>query len=183
MSNSSKDTGIKQVNRSWMLFAGVVLTLLGLIGFFMQVAVTYLTIYYMGFLLLIGAGIQLFDAFKAKGWKSKIWYLMLTLIYIVLGAVIVQNPTMSAVWITFFIAMSFAGFGLLRIIIGFESKNEVSKWWVIVASGIIAVLLGAIIMIQWPVSGLWVIGLFVSIELVLQGISLISIASAIKQQN
>jgi len=39
-------------------------------------------------------------------------------------------------------------------------------------------VLGSIIFAQWPVSGLWVIGLFVAFELILQGFSMISIAWA-----
>jgi uncharacterized membrane protein HdeD (DUF308 family) len=41
-------------------------------------------------------------------------------------------------------------------------------------------VLGGIIFAGWPVSGLWVIGMFVAIELILQGFAMISIARAMR---
>jgi uncharacterized membrane protein HdeD (DUF308 family) len=37
-------------------------------------------------------------------------------------------------------------------------------------------LLGILVLAQWPVSGLWVIGLFVGIELVFYGVAWIALA-------
>jgi uncharacterized membrane protein HdeD (DUF308 family) len=50
-------------------------------------------------------------------------------------------------------------------------------YWALIA-GIISILLGVIIIAQWPISGLWVIGLFVAIELIFNGWAYVFIALA-----
>ena len=42
------------------------------------------------------------------------------------------------------------------------------------------IMLAFMIFAQWPISGLWVIGLFIAIEMIMQGTSMISIALAAK---
>jgi uncharacterized membrane protein HdeD (DUF308 family) len=42
--------------------------------------------------------------------------------------------------------------------------------------GSISLVLGILILAQWPVSGLWVIGLFLGIELVAYGVAWIAVA-------
>ncbi len=64
--------------------------------------------------------------------------------------------------------------------LGFQQRNEVKGWFWVVFSGITSVILGVLIFAEWPISGLWVIGLFVSIELILQGISTMTVALAVK---
>jgi uncharacterized membrane protein HdeD (DUF308 family) len=92
----------------------------------------------------------------------------------------ITNPAASAVWITLFLASFFVITGVFRLIIGLQSRGRVENWGWIVFAGVISMLLGFVIFAQWPVSGLWVIGLFVAIELILQGFSMISIARAVR---
>ena len=61
--------------------------------------------------------------------------------------------------------------------IAFQSKPASGWWWPLVA-GIGSLALGAMLYAQWPVSGLWVIGLFVAIEMIMNGWSYIVIALA-----
>ena len=53
-------------------------------------------------------------------------------------------------------------------------------WGWPLASGILNVLLGLLIWAQWPLSGLWVIGLFVGIELIFSGWMWVMIALALR---
>ena len=53
-------------------------------------------------------------------------------------------------------------------------------WWWVLLSGIMSIVLGAIILAQWPATGLWVIGLVIAIELIVNGWSYIFVALAAK---
>lgn len=70
--------------------------------------------------------------------------------------------------------------GIFRIIIGFQILDEVKGWGWTVFGGVASIVLAFIIFAQWPVSGLWVIGLFLAIEMIMQGTSMMSIAMAAK---
>jgi uncharacterized membrane protein HdeD (DUF308 family) len=170
-------------NRGWLLFLGVVMVILGTIGLTMEVSLTVVSVLYFGFLVVFGGIIMLIDAFKAGAWQSKIWHVLMALVYIAAGIVMIIDPAASAVWITLFLAGFFVVSGACRLIIGFQSRASNSSWGWIVFAGLISIALGGIIFAQWPVSGLWVIGMFVAIELIIQGFSMISIAWAARSND
>ncbi|MEA3413860.1 MAG: DUF308 domain-containing protein, partial [Pseudomonadota bacterium] len=148
-------------NWGWMLALGIVFIVLGTIGLGMPVVLTGVSILFLGALLLVGGGVQLIDAFKCKGWKSVIWHVLIALLYLAAGAVMVYEPLQSALPLTAMLGGVLLGVGVLRIIMGFQQKGEKGWGWLVFA-GIISLVLGGIILAQWPVSGLWVIGLFVA---------------------
>ena len=184
--NSAENNSLEQVsgevrkNRGWLMFMGVVMIILGVIGLSMEVSLTVVSVLYFGFLVVFGGVVMLIDAFKAGEWSSKLWHVLIALVYIAAGIVMITNPAASAVWITLFLASFFVITGVFRLIIGFQARGRVENWGWIVFAGVISMLLGLVIFAQWPVSGLWVIGMFVAIELILQGFSMISIARAVR---
>lgn len=92
-----------------------------------------------------------------------------------------MNPAESAVWFTLFIAAFLIVVGVMRIVIGFQMKDEISGWGWMVFGGLLSIVLGVLIYMEWPFSGLWVIGLFISVELIIQGINGIALSCAIKK--
>ena len=178
--SNTQASGEVRKNWGWLLAMGIILLILGVIGLYMVGALTLVSILYFGFLVIFGGVLVLFDAFKAEGWKSKLWELLIALLYIVAGIIMIVNPGASAVWFTFFIAAFLLASGIFRIIVGFQIRQEVSSWGWTVFGGVASIILAVLIFSKWPVSGLWVIGLFVAIEMIMQGISMITIALAAK---
>lgn len=159
----------------WLLFMGIILVILGIIGLGMSTALTITSILFFGFMMIAAGILQLIDAFKAEGWKSILAYVLISILYIIAGILMIYDPIFSAMWLTLAIAGIIIAVGILRIIMGFQIK-PVKGWGWTVFSGVISILLGIMIIAQWPVSGLWVIGMFVAIELIMQGWSMIAIA-------
>ena len=169
-----------RANWGWLMFMGIALTILGIVGLYMVGTLTIVSVWWFGILVIAGGVLTLIDAFRAEGWKAKLWEILIALAYIVAGIIIMMNPGASAVWFTMFIAAFLLVSGIFRIIIGFQIKGEVNGWGWTVFGGIASIVLAIMIFAQWPVSGLWVIGLFIAIEMIMQGTSMISIALAAK---
>lgn len=106
--------------------------------------------------------------------------MLIAVIYVAAGIVMLLNPGASAVWFTLFIAAFLFASGILRIITGFQIREQVKGWGWTVFGGVASTVLAIMIWAQWPVSGLWVIGMFIAIEMIMQGTSMISIALAAK---
>jgi hypothetical protein len=70
--------------------------------------------------------------------------------------------------------------GILRIIMGFQMKGKKGWGWLVFA-GLVSLLLGGIILFEWPATGLWVIGLLVAIELIIHGWSYVFVALAARR--
>lgn len=92
----------------------------------------------------------------------------------------VYDPVAASISLTLFIAIILIFVGLFRIIMAFQMKGVKGWYWPLI-SGILAIILGIMILTSWPVSGLWVIGMFVAIEMVFNGWTMITMALAGRQ--
>lgn len=169
-----------RANWGWLMAMGLALTVLGVVGLYMAGALTVASLWWFGVLTIAGGVATLVDAFRAEGWKAKLWEMLIAVIYVAAGIVMLLNPGASAVWFTLFIAAFLFASGILRIITGFQIREQVKGWGWTVFGGVASTVLAIMIWAQWPVSGLWVIGMFIAIEMIMQGTSMISIALAAK---
>jgi len=90
------------------------------------------------------------------------------------------DPVLASSVLTLMLAGILIAVGVFRAIMAFQLR-PVNGWFWPLLSGLISILLGAMIIAHWPLSGLWVIGLFVAIELIFNGWSYVFIALAARR--
>tara|TARA_B110000503_G_scaffold85888_1_gene130830 strand:- start:13105 stop:13686 length:582 start_codon:yes stop_codon:yes gene_type:complete len=166
-------------NWAWMLSLGIVMVMLGVIGLGMTVLFNEIVVMYFGFLLLFGSGVQLMQAFRAEAWKGRVWHVLIALVYIVGGIIAVTEPVIAGMTLALLIAWTLIVIGVLRLFMGLQMRGANGWLWTLLG-GVLSVVLGVMIINEWPQSGLWVIGLFVAIEILFAGWSQIMIALAAK---
>jgi len=166
-------------NWAWMLSLGIVMVILGTIGLGMTVLFNEIVVMYFGFLLLFGSGVQLMQAFRAEAWKGRFWHILIALMYIAGGIIAVTEPVVAGMTLALLIAWTLIVIGVLRLVMAFQMRGANGWLWTLLG-GLLSVALGIMIMNEWPQSGLWVIGLFVAIEILFAGWSQIMIALAAK---
>jgi len=164
----------------WLLALGILSLILGTIGLWMTFGLTLVSVLFFGVLLVVGGIFQLVNAFKCKGWKSVLWHVLIALLYVGGGIVIIIDPVLASSVFTLMLAWILIAVGVFRIIMAFQLR-PVAEWFWPLLSGIVSILLGGMIIAQWPVSGLWVIGLFVAIELIFNGWGYVFIALAARK--
>ena len=81
---------------------------------------------------------------------------------------------------TILLGFSLLASGIMRIVLAFSMKDEMPWIWVAL-SGAITLLLGLIILAHWPVSGLYILGLFLGIDLIIAGVGWIGIGLGLKR--
>lgn len=168
-------------NWGWLLAFGIVSIVLGTIGLYMTFALTLATMLLFG-VMILGAGLlQLFEAFACKGWKSVLAHVLIALFYVAAGGLIIADPVFASKLLTLILAGILVAAGVTRIAMAMQLRGVASGWYWALLSGLISILLGAMIVLQWPVSGLWVIGLFVAVELIMNGWSYLFIALAARR--
>jgi uncharacterized membrane protein HdeD (DUF308 family) len=129
---------------------------------------------------VIGGGAQLVNAFKCKGWKSISWHVIIALLYIFAGFTIISDPVVASSLLTLMLAGAFIAVGVIRLIMMFQHRGSAGSFWLLIG-GLVSIVLGVMIMSQWPVSGYWVIGLFVAIEMIFSGWANIFVALAARK--
>jgi len=164
----------------WLLGLGILFLILGFVGLGMMVGVTLVSVLFLGVLLIIGGFSQFIDVFKSKDWPAAFWHAVIAVLYIIGGGVIIYDPFLASTVITAFIASILIVIGVVRLIMAITLRHTKGWGWLLFA-GLIAIFLGVLILAQWPWSGLWVIGMFISIELLVNGWTYIFMALAIRR--
>src|SRR5690606_38512867 len=168
-------------NWGWFVVIGIVLLVLGVLAFANLVIATVASVYFVGAMMLVGGAIQIVLAFRTRGWGRFALWLLGGILYALAGIVAFVDPLLASLALTLILAVSLIAVGVLRLWIGFEARPE-SGWGWIVAAGVVTLLTGIVIAIGWPVSGLWVLGLILAIDLIIQGWSHIAFGLALRRR-
>jgi uncharacterized membrane protein HdeD (DUF308 family) len=168
--------GAGELRRSWgwYLALGIVLIVLGTIAIGSTFVMTIASVFFFGWLLIIGGVMEAIHAFWHKRWAGFFLDLLTGILYIVAGWMMVTNPAESALLLTLVIAMFLVFEGVFRIVAALAARYP--HWGWVMFNGVISLILGIMIWRRWPYSGLWVIGLFVGIEMLLNGWSLVMLS-------
>jgi len=164
------------VNQSWFAVLGVVLIVLGAIAVVAVFAATLATVLLFGVLLFLAGAAQVANAGSHAGRKGAGLHLAAGILYAVVGGLMVIDPVGGALSLTLLLAALFLIAGIGRIVLGFQAD---SPWFIV--SGVIDLLLGTLILIGWPETGTWVIGLFIGIEMVFAGLSMLFFHAVVRR--
>ncbi len=173
-------TGELPINWGVLMTLGVLMVVLGTMG------IIWAPIYSIGVAMVFGAFlmaagiVQLVSTFSAgeKNWKGKIVNILIAIIYIIGGGVALFNPPAAAAGLTLVMASLFLAIGVIRIVFGFQQRKNGWAWVWPVVSGLIDIAIAVILIMDWPISGIWAPGLFFAIELLMNGWFLIVTAIA-----
>lgn len=163
----------------WFVALGVLLLIFGGIAFGNLVIATVASVYLVGWLMLFSGVIEIVHAFGVKSWGRFFYWLLSGLLYAVAGFFAFYNPLLASAVLTFLLAVALIAAGVLRLWVGWEHRSEKGSGWII-AAGIVTLLVGVLIALRWPANSLWVLGLFLAIDLIFQGWTFIAFGLALK---
>ena len=106
-------------------------------------------------------------------------HMLIGVLYGVVGYIIVDKPDVSVVVITKFIAIFLIVAGLFRIVSALMMRF--TDWGWVLLNGCIALLLGLIINRNLAENALWIIGLFIGIEMIFNGWAWIMLALGLRR--
>jgi len=165
----------------WIIALGVVYVIAGLIALGSVVFATVVSVFVVGFMMLIAGVAEVINAFQIKSWGKFLFWLLLGALYIVAGFITFENPLLAAATLTLLLGFALLVCGIMRIILAFGMQAE-APWIGVALSGAVTLLLGLIILAHWPVSSLFVLGVFLGVDLVIAGASWIGIGFGLKRR-
>jgi uncharacterized membrane protein HdeD (DUF308 family) len=164
----------------WIIALGVVYIVAGIIALGSVVLATVATVFVVGIMMVIAGVAEVINAFQIKTWGKFLFWLLLGALYIVAGFLTFENPLLAAAIFTLFLGISLIASGIMRIVLAFGMQQAMPWIWVLL-SGVITILLGLVIVAHWPVSSLYILGLFLGIDLVIAGAGWIGIGIGLKR--
>jgi uncharacterized membrane protein HdeD (DUF308 family) len=165
-------------NWGWFLALGVAEIVLGAFAIGASVLTTIVSMAVFGWLLIIGGVLSVVHAFWQKQWSGFFIDMVVGLLYTVAGLMVAGNPELAAMTFTLLIALLLVMAGAFRIAVGVTHQYAHRVW--LLLNGVITLALGLLIWSQWPISGMWVIGMFIGIEMIFYGWSLVMLGMAAK---
>ncbi|MBF9234176.1 DUF308 domain-containing protein [Microvirga sp. BT350] len=159
----------------WLLAAGAFAIVLGLIGLYFTFGLTVVSVLWYGVLLLTAGVMQCLEAYAIgstnEGKPQRVPGIVLGLIYAAAGLWVIFNPLRATLVLTLVLGVAFIASGILKASWFFFDKTKRSSGALMLA-GVVSLILGSLLIAQWPLSGAWAIGLLVSCDLLAHGLAL-----------
>lgn len=155
---------------------GVLLVILGLIAIARPIYATIASTLVFGWLFVFAGITQIVYAFGSRGAGQLVWKLLLGVLYLGAGIVVLSNVFSGAIALTLILGITIFVQGALQVILAFGIRPARNWGWVLF-SGILGIILGILIWSEWPFNAAWLLGLWVGISLLFNGIWMITLSS------
>ena len=167
------------VREHWKLFLieGIILVVLGILAILVPPLATIAVTILIGWLFLISGVAGLITTFGARHAPGFWWSLLSALLGIAAGLVLLVWPLSGAISLTLLLIVFFIIEGVLSIMYAVEHKRELTgQWGWMLVSGIIDLILAAMIWGGLPSTAAWALGLLVGINMLFGGSAMIAMA-------
>jgi uncharacterized membrane protein HdeD (DUF308 family) len=94
----------------------------------------------------------------------------------ILGLIIALFPLQGAMTLTMVLTAYFIVHGISSFALAFAIKGHTGRWVLLLIGGIIDLALAALVIAGWPNTSVFILGLYVGINLLFTGFALISAA-------
>ena len=157
---------------------GIALIALGVLAVLTPAVAGSAVVIVIGFILLVAGIVAVVRGLKAGDSAEKTTGLILGIVTALAGIAVIGHPLFGLAFLTLLLVGYFVAEGVWKIVVSFRYKPA-RGWKGLLASGVLSLLLGLLIWSQWPVSGMWAVGILVGVNLLGTGLALVTLASAL----
>ncbi len=172
---------IAEMRRSWSKFLvfGTLLIALGVACLIYAVTTTLASVVVLGWILIFGGIIEASLTAWARRWSGFLLHLLGGILSVFVGAEFVANPGLGAVTLTLLLATFLIVAGAFRIVGSALIRS--GDWGWMLVNGLISVFLGILILAKFPAAAALLLGLFIGIELIARGMSLVMLSLTVRK--
>jgi uncharacterized membrane protein HdeD (DUF308 family) len=164
-------------NWGWMLALGILFIVGGFFAFVSPFFASVAVAATVAIVFIILGAAQIFQAWGVRSWGGFFWQLLVGIIILVGGIAMYINPIVAAAGLTLVVGAMFIAKGVFQLLLGFRLR-PMDGWGWIAISGVLALIVGLMIVFQFPASTLYALGILAGISLAFTGWSYVMIALA-----
>ncbi len=163
--------------QNWFLWliVGILSLVAGIVALMNPLAATLTAEQVAGWAFLFVGILQVISAFRSEGFGAKAWAALLGAVGVVLGVMLLGNPLQGTVALTIVVATLFLGLGIAKILASFSLRGT-PFFAAVLISGILSVVLAAMIFGNFPASVAAALGILLAVELISNGVATIALA-------
>jgi uncharacterized membrane protein HdeD (DUF308 family) len=162
----------------WFVGVGAALAFLGGLASADLFLATIATTFVVGGLMFAGGILQIIHAFGVRRLGWALFWLLSGLLYLAAAASVLHDPLFAAGLLTLFLGVMLGASGLARMVIALRWRGQ--GWGWMLASGLASIGVAVVIVIGWPVSAIWTLGLLLAVDLLFQGAMLMLTGFALR---
>ena len=162
-----------------MTFFGVMAIILGILAILMPGLTGFSVVYFLGVIVLVAGIMRMIWAFQAGGLGKGLLMFAIGLLTLLAGVALLSHPLFASGVLTIMLAIYFILDGIGEIAAGFKLRPA-DGWGWLLFGGIVSIWLGLMIWRQFPLSGVWAIGILLGIKLFLIGLIMVRAGSAVR---
>jgi len=162
-----------------LMFQGAIMVLLGILAFAAPVAATIAVDIFVGWLFLISGAVGLVAVFSVKDIPAFLWSLLTAALSVTAGGLLIWKPVQGALTLTLLLTALFLTEGIFQIVASLAYRHLSGGSWVwMLVSGLADLALVALIILGWPMTAAWTLGILVAINLITSGWAIVVAAFA-----
>lgn len=159
---------------------GVSLIVLGVLAIGAPMAAAIAVNVFISWLLVLAGVVHLAVAFHLREAGRVIWRTLVGLAYILFGVYLIAHPVIGVASLTLVLAALFLVESIFDIALFFQVRSIHGSAWILF-DGIITLMLGLLIYLQWPSSSAWAIGTLVGVSMIISGITRLMVSLAVRK--
>jgi uncharacterized membrane protein HdeD (DUF308 family) len=166
-------------NWGWFLVLGTCLILLSFVALARPFYVGLFAVKFLGILLIVSGAFNVISSIRLRGMDGAFLNFLTGALEIVVGILMLKQPINALGALTLLLTISLLVGGMVRIFAG--ATMPLPNRGILILSGVISALFGILLLVEWPEPAEWLIGTFIGVDLMFQGISWIMLAFAVKR--
>ena len=167
-------------NAGWVIALGVVTVVAGFFAIAAPLGSGISITIFIGVALAMGGVARIVAAFGAGSFGEGALAFVGGLVGVVAGLILATRPGLGLATLTLMISTYLLIDGIAGSILAFRVRPGQGWGWILF-SGIVTVLVGILLLAEWPISGAWALGTLVGVNLLFGGFAMISIGSAARR--
>jgi len=169
------------VRTHWVLFLvqGVIMMVLGVLAIIWPQISTLAVDIYIGWMFLLSGLVGLVTMFLAPNVEAFLWSLLTAALSLFVGVLLLWHPVEGVVSLTLVLIAFFIVEGIVQIAAAIKHRDAFpDSWGWMVMSGIVDLVLAAVLISGWPGTASWALGLIVGVNLITSGLAITMVAIA-----
>lgn len=164
----------------WWVVGGMLSILGGVYAFLNPVAASLTVIVFVGIMFLVLGIIEVITAIQMRAHGGFLWQLALGIVTVLAGFILLQNPLAGKVALTLLVGVMFGGMGIAKILVALKVRPR-DGWGWLALSGILSLLLAALIFGDFPRSAATILGILLAVELLSTGFTFLLSGLALRK--
>ena len=159
---------------------GIALIALGVVAILTPAAAGSAVVVVIGIILLAAGVAAAVRGLQAPTAMEKVLGLVVGVVTALAGVAVLGHPLFGLSLLTLLLAGYFVADGVCKIVVSFRFRPASGWLWLLISGGV-SLVLGVLIWSQWPMSGLWAVGVLVGLNLMSTGFALLKSVSMLRE--